>query len=94
MYSIPADATTATNKGARMVENPTGAMVFHQPPARWWDNTSILDELKYNAEKFARVFKYFLYTMLIESTKICKIYLGAVSITDSAVVQEKQTTKQ
>jgi len=34
MYSIPEDATTATNKGARLVENPTGAMVFHQPPAR------------------------------------------------------------
>jgi len=34
MYTIPEYATTATNKGARMAENPTGAMVFHQPPAR------------------------------------------------------------
>jgi len=35
MYRIPEDATTATNRGARMVENPTGSMVFHhQPPAR------------------------------------------------------------
>lgn len=34
MYSIPEDATRATNKGAQMAENPTGAMVFHQPPAR------------------------------------------------------------
>jgi hypothetical protein len=33
MYSIPEDATTGTNKDARMVDNPTGAMVFHQPPA-------------------------------------------------------------
>jgi hypothetical protein len=35
MYSIPEDATTATNRGAKMVENSTGAMVFHhQPSAR------------------------------------------------------------
>jgi hypothetical protein len=77
-----------------MAENPKGAIVFHQPPARWWDNTSILDELTYEPEKFVRVFKYILYTMLIESTEIWKIYLGAVWIKGSAVVQEKQTTKQ
>jgi hypothetical protein len=35
-----------------MVDNPTGAMVFHQPPASLWDNTSILNELVYNPEKF------------------------------------------
>lgn len=52
MYSIPEDATTGTNKDARMVDNPTGAMVFHQPPASLWDNTSILNELVYNPEKF------------------------------------------
>jgi hypothetical protein len=76
-----------------MVENSTGAMVFHhQPSARWWDNISILDELTYNPEKFVRVSKYILYTML--TTEIWKIYLGAVCITHSAVVQEKQTIKQ
>jgi len=48
----------------------------------------------YNPEKFVRVFKYILYTMLIESTEIWKFFWGAECVTDSALVQEKQTTKQ
>lgn len=87
MYSIPEDATTATNKGARMAENPTGAMLGDEttPASKMNSHTS--------PRSLLRVFKYILYTMLIESTEIWKIYLGAVCITDSAVVQEKQTTK-
>jgi hypothetical protein len=77
-----------------MVANPTGAMVFHWSLAWWWDNTKNLDELIHNPKKFVWVFKYILYKMLRESTEIWNFYLGVVCITDSALLQEKQATKQ
>ena len=57
------------------------------PPPSWMNAHT-------TPRSFVSVFKYIPYTMLIESTEICKIYLEAVCVTDLSAVQEKQTTKQ